>query len=1049
MIVDTVRADCTPRLRLAVIGFLCTAVMTLASATSIQAQSLSPLRSSPVDKATRTAPTLHKSDADQLLQLDDGGAENAVGFNSDTNNDGTTDQSLGALYFNRFTPPAGDFPLDLQNAQIQFGTLDDDGNVASGGLSAGDVIDIYVWSDPDGDPATGATLEAALTGQSLGTVDATFQTFDFPSAVRIDGPGDILIGFVNRTLPSTPTFPATIDETASQGRSWVAAYADNAGSIAPPENPPVLPADGADDVFAVVGDLNADLAGNWMIRGSYDVVTGSGSQPLSFAPQIGPTNPFDGITRADSAPGFGDLDGDGDLDMALVDFSLSETFAYYENTGSATNPSYVKRTGSDSPLFGFQVRYPEAPSFADVDGDGDLDMLGGAFDNENFAYFENLGSSTNPIFVDRRGDLSPLSDIAFRASDYRNPHFNDIDDDGDVDVVAVSRLSGTFFIENTGTLTTPTFELQTGPDNPFDSIIGFVFTADFDQDGDPDLVASVGDSFLYYENVGSASRPSFQRREGTDNPLDGRLGGFGFTAGDIDGDGDIDIVRNIRQDTPEGGLILFENGGTPLSTVRPAPANPFEGFQLTTIIEDNPVLGDVDGDEDLDLVVGRGGFSRGTAFSYFENTGSSTQPVYVRREGGDDPFDGLSVGSRFDDLTTPELIDLDGDGDLDLASGSSGDGLFYFENLGSATNPIYVSREGSANPFHGLIQGRFDTYPQFIDFDGDSDLDLLLGIRYYENTGSTTSPSFTERTGSSNPFSDVEPSGPFRKPFFTDVDSDGDLDLLTSGGRSNSTFEYFENTGSDSSPTYVRRTGVQDPFVFLGPGAGADAADLDGDGDLDFVSVAPRINEFGNVEGNRLIVYSNGSVQPPLPVELARFTAASSGEAVTLRWSTTSEENNAGFDVERSTDGETFTTIGFEPGVGTTEEAQSYRFVDREAPFATTLFYRLRQVDTDGTFEYSPVVEVEVTPSAVALLPVAPNPVSASARLRYELPEATAVRLQVFDLLGRRVATLADGEQAAGRHEVSWQSAGLASGTYFVRLQAGSTAQTQMLRLVR
>jgi hypothetical protein len=186
-----------------------------------------------------------------------------------------------------------------------------------------------------------------------------------------------------------------------------------------------------------------------------------------------------------------------------------------------------------------------------------------------------------------------------------------------------------------------------------------------------------------------------------------------------------------------------------------------------------------------------------------------------------------------------------------------------------------------------------------------------------------------------------------------------------------------------------------------------------------------------------------------IPVELTAFTASTSGESVDLRWSTASETNNAGFDVERSTDGETFTAIGFEPGVGTTEEAQSYRFVDREVPFATTLFYRLRQVDTDGTFEYSPVVEVEVTPSAVALLPVAPNPVSTSARLRYELPEATTVRLQVFDLLGRRVATLASGEKPAGRHEVSWRSAGLASGTYFVRLQAGSTAQTQMLRLVR
>jgi uncharacterized repeat protein (TIGR01451 family) len=226
---------------------------------------------------------------------------------------------------------------------------------------------------------------------------------------------------------------------------------------------------------------------------------------------------------------------------------------------------------------------------------------------------------------------------------------------------------------------------------------------------------------------------------------------------------------------------------------------------------------------------------------------------------------------------------------------------------------------------------------------------------------------------------------------------------------------------------------------------------------------APTNVREGDLLRHRLVVDADGAQQRyeafdlpivdesdfTIPVELTSFTTSLEGEAVALAWSTATETNNAGFDVERSTDGETFTTIGFEPGVGTTEEAQSYRFVDRDAPFATTLFYRLRQVDTDGTFEYSPVVEVEVTPSAVALLPVAPNPVVGFANLRYELPEATAVRLQVFDLLGRRVATLADGEKPAGRHEVSWRSAGLASGTYFVRLQAGSTAQTQMLRLVR
>jgi uncharacterized repeat protein (TIGR01451 family) len=186
-----------------------------------------------------------------------------------------------------------------------------------------------------------------------------------------------------------------------------------------------------------------------------------------------------------------------------------------------------------------------------------------------------------------------------------------------------------------------------------------------------------------------------------------------------------------------------------------------------------------------------------------------------------------------------------------------------------------------------------------------------------------------------------------------------------------------------------------------------------------------------------------------IPVELTTFTASSSGESVELTWATASETNNAGFDVERSLDGETFTTIGFEPGFGTATEARTYRFTDDSPPFATSLFYRLRQVDVDGAFEYSPVAEVRVTPQAVALLPSAPNPFREATRLRYELPETAAVTVQVFDLLGRKVATLADGNQPAGRHELTLDASGLASGTYFVRLRAGETVATEMVRLVK
>jgi len=186
-----------------------------------------------------------------------------------------------------------------------------------------------------------------------------------------------------------------------------------------------------------------------------------------------------------------------------------------------------------------------------------------------------------------------------------------------------------------------------------------------------------------------------------------------------------------------------------------------------------------------------------------------------------------------------------------------------------------------------------------------------------------------------------------------------------------------------------------------------------------------------------------------IPVELARFTATTSGEAVSLTWETASETNNAGFDLQRSTDSETFATVASRPGAGTTTEAQTYRFVDRDLPFAPELFYRLRQVDVDGTETLSDVVSVKLTPTRLELLPSAPNPFVQAARLRYRLPDPARVRLEVFDLLGRRVATLVNGERPAGPHEVQLDGSRLAAGTYFVRLTAGPETRTQQVQLVR
>ena len=206
------------------------------------------------------------------------------------------------------------------------------------------------------------------------------------------------------------------------------------------------------------------------------------------------------------------------------------------------------------------------------------------------------------------------------------------------------------------------------------------------------------------------------------------------------------------------------------------------------------------------------------------------------------------------------------------------------------------------------------------------------------------------------------------------------------------------------------------------------------------------------VNGFSQFAIGSNAADNALPVELTAFDAALDDGAVQLRWATASETNNAGFEIERAVNGtEGWTQIGFVKGAGTTNAPRQYRFADAQLPFtATRATYRLRQVDTDGAFAYSPEVEVALNaPDQLTLYPSFPNPTVSAATFRYALPKAMPVQLAIYDMLGRRVALVDAGERAAGRQEVVFDASNLASGLYFLRLQAGDQVRTGRFTVVR
>ena len=240
-----------------------------------------------------------------------------------------------------------------------------------------------------------------------------------------------------------------------------------------------------------------------------------------------------------------------------------------------------------------------------------------------------------------------------------------------------------------------------------------------------------------------------------------------------------------------------------------------------------------------------------------------------------------------------------------------------------------------------------------------------------------------------------------------------------------------------------------------------DIIDPEGSASIYWLQTSPF---WGIYDDDNLTLWNTGTFESiinfPVPVELGSFTASLlENSNVLLRWNTVSAVNSLGFEIEKSQKSEVrsqneWERIGFVESMGNSTTLMEYSFIDMTLHITPVVQYRLKMIDMDGSYSYSNAIEVYTGPADFELSQNYPNPFNPSTKISYTIPFVGTslmkfVQLKVFDILGNEVATLVNEEKSAGRYEVSFNAAGLASGVYIYRLIADSFVETKKMVLLR
>ena len=484
---------------------------------------------------------------------------------------------------------------------------------------------------------------------------------------------------------------------------------------------------------------------------------------------------------------FVDLDQDGDFDI-LAEKRFSHV-RYFKNTGTPSAPEfdgtlYALKDTDGEELFSDRQNIPNV---TDIDGDGKLDLFVGRVDGTIYRYEAvDEDSQGMPRFVlvsTRFEEIEIIGEIQVGASLHgaNTMAYADYDGDGDDDLFWGDFFeSGLLLIENSGSANAPALQNEPVrfPRNEPLRTSGYNAPAfgDLNGDGRPDALVGVlggafnpsttaSDNLYYLQHAGERDFEVVTTRflSGID------VGTESIPAlADIDADGDLDLFISNKIDPVDGRRSLiyyYENQGT-----RTAPS-----FQLTDTLafaesyHAAPAFGDIDADGDLDIVMGS--WTKGMML--IRNEGTPASPNFVLEN---DDYLQLTRGSN----STPVLVDIDDDGDLDLFAGESSGDLNFYENVGSPSDPSFSFVSDS---YADVDAGR-RSFVEFADVDGDGDQDMIVGRdkgapMLLRNDGDRSTPRFVD--GGLLPFETPE----FATPRLADLNGDGRLDIVvgvTGGG---------------------------------------------------------------------------------------------------------------------------------------------------------------------------------------------------------------------------------------------------------------------------